>query len=316
MLSVLMATHNGADTIERTLAAMSELEPPPGGWRLVVVNNASTDDSEARILKWRDRLPLDYVIEPALGKSNAMNTALDHAAGDFIVMTDDDVLPDRDWLVQWRRAADAYPHCSVFGGAIAPQFDDAPPPWPMPQTCLTVLYAQTPPHAEGEIEPVDVSGPNMAVRRSVADQGWRFAASFMVGANGLMGEDSDFVRRLAAAGHKVGFAPRARVRHIVHKHQTSWWWMQRRFFRHGRTMFVFDDVRRDAASGALQFDFPRWRIRRAGLLMLKLLLAAATMNHARLFMLSRALAYDLGALKQARLMRQALSAPAGGALKA
>src|SRR5690606_12127703 len=46
MLSVLMATHNGADTIERTLAAMSVMEPPAGGWTLIVVNNASTDDTE------------------------------------------------------------------------------------------------------------------------------------------------------------------------------------------------------------------------------------------------------------------------------
>jgi hypothetical protein len=32
MLSVLLATHNGADTIERTLVAMSALDAPDGGW--------------------------------------------------------------------------------------------------------------------------------------------------------------------------------------------------------------------------------------------------------------------------------------------
>ncbi len=58
MISVLMATHNGADTIGRTLAAMSELEAPADGWKLVIVNNGSTDDTEAHILKWRERLPL------------------------------------------------------------------------------------------------------------------------------------------------------------------------------------------------------------------------------------------------------------------
>ena len=85
MLSVLIATHNGADTISRTLAAMSKLEAPSGGWKLVVVNNASTDETESLILQWRGKLPLKYVIEPQIGKPAAMNSALEHAEGDLII---------------------------------------------------------------------------------------------------------------------------------------------------------------------------------------------------------------------------------------
>lgn len=299
MLSVLMATHNGADTIDRTLAAMSELDAPIGGWKLVVVNNASTDDTESHILKWRDRLPLEYIVEPRLGKSAAINTALHHAEGDLIIMTDDDVLPDRNWLTEWRRVADAYPGLSVFGGTVIPEFEGPPPAWPMPEACYTVLYGKTPSQPEGEIEPFNVSGPNMAIRKSISDQGWRFGEGFLVGKNGLMGEDSDFVRRLWAKGHKVGFAPNARVRHIVHKDQMSWYWIQRRFIRHGRTMFMLDDVRRDETSNRLVFRFPWWRLRRGAESVLRLLMVAPSRDRARIFQHSRALAYDLGAISQA-----------------
>jgi glycosyltransferase involved in cell wall biosynthesis len=302
MLSVLIATHNGVDTIEQTLQAMSELDSPRGGWKLIIVNNASTDDSEGRILSWKDRLPLHYLVEPRLGKSVAMNTALSHAEGDFIVMTDDDVLPRRDWLKEWRRVADAYPHLDAFGGAIVPQFPNAPP-WPMPDSSLTVLYAATPPFAEGEIEGADVSGPNMAVRASVRDEGWRFGQGFMVGSQGLMGEDSDFIRRLVKAGHGVGFAPNAVVRHIIQEEQMSWWWMQRRFFRHGRTMFMFEAEELGAGAADERAAFPRWRVRRVAATALKLLLAAPRRDRGRTFALARSLAYDLGALKQAWLMR-------------
>jgi glycosyltransferase involved in cell wall biosynthesis len=305
MLSVLMATHNGADTIERTLAAMSAMDPPPGGWKLVVVNNASTDDTEACVLRWRDRLPLEYLVEPRLGKSTAMNTALKQAVGDLIVMTDDDVLPVRGWLCEWRRVADAYPQCAVFGGAIVPQFDAPPPPWRAVKTDFPILYGETLDYPEGRTEVADgnqlnVFGGNMAIRRSVYDQDWRFGETFLVGENGLMGEDSDFVQRLWASGVGVGFAPTARVGHIIHKEQVSWWWMQRRFFRHGRTMFMLDEVRHQ--DGRPQFRFPRWRIARALLLAAKAAWAAALMNRVRAFALSRALAYDLGALKQAWLL--------------
>ncbi|MGZ5920809.1 MAG: glycosyltransferase [Rhizomicrobium sp.] len=311
MISVLMATHNGADTIGRTLAAMSELEAPADGWKLVIVNNGSTDDTEAHILKWRERLPLEYVTEPRLGKSTAMNTALEHAEGDFIIMTDDDVLPDRNWLTEWRRVADALPQCSVFGGAIVPEFDDRPPAFEMPTTWLTVLYAKTPDLAEGEIEPFDVSGPNMAIRKSVYAGGERFDKGFLVGKYGLMGEDSEFVRRAWAHGHKVGFAPHARVRHIVHKEQMSWRWMQHRFFRHGHTMFMLEDVRENKDTKRLEFVFPRWRIRRVAVSLLKLLLAAASLNRQGIFSHCRSMAYDLGALQQARILSRQERPPAG-----
>lgn len=310
MMSVLLATHNGADTIERTLKAMSQLDAPEGGWKLVIVNNASTDATGALVRKWRDRLPLEYLVEPKLGKARAINKALDRAEGDLIVMTDDDVLPDKDWLVELRRMADAFPQCAVFGGAIVPEFDDSPPPWPMPRPWLTVLYAQTPEHEEGEIEPRDVSGPNMAIRKSVYDAGHRFDESFLVGKYGLMGDDSEFVRRLSQHGYKVGFAPHARVRHIVGKEQTSWRWMLYRFFRHGRFQFMFGESEQNGESHEQAAAFPQWRVRRAMATLLRLILLAPTLNAERMFERARSLAYDLGALRQAwEMRRQARALP-------
>ena|SRR5208282_2122605 len=64
--------------------------------------------------------------------------------GDFIVVTDDDVLPDRDWLVERQRIADTYTNYAVFGGVIVPQFEAPPPPWLKP-AWKAMLYAATDP---------------------------------------------------------------------------------------------------------------------------------------------------------------------------
>ncbi len=303
MLSVLMATHNGADTLERTLQAMSELIAPAGGWRLVVVDNASTDETAEILARWRERLPLVCISEPVLGKSTAMNTALSHATGDFFVMTDDDVLPERDWLVELRRVADAYPQCDLFGGAITPHFDSGPPVWPLSETWLTVLYGQTPPMPEGVMGPYNVAGGNMSIRSKLRDDGWRFGGGFMIGGAGLMGEDSDFVRRVAAAGHKIGFAPTARVGHIVNADQTRWWWMQRRFFRYGQTMYLLDYVDRGEDGAPTSIRPTRWRLRRVLERTCKLTLAIVRADSNSQFSLCQAIAYDLGAIKQGWLLR-------------
>jgi GT2 family glycosyltransferase len=297
MISVLLATHNGVDTIERTLAAMSEIRAPAEGWELVVVNNASTDDTERRVLEWRDKLPLRYLVEPRLGKAAAINAGLGRVTGDLVVMTDDDVLPDPDWLLEWRRAADSLPQCSVFGGAIIPEFDGPPPVWTMPEGSYTVLYGETPPYGEGEIEPRNVSGANIAVRASLLAQGWRFGEAFLVGKRGLMGEDADFVRRLGAAGQKVGFAPTARVRHIIHPEQKSWRWIQNRFFRIGRTMFMLEDVK-PGKDGPV-FRIPYWRFRRTPSLLWRMFLSRVRGDRKALFAQAQILANDLGAIWQA-----------------
>jgi glycosyltransferase involved in cell wall biosynthesis len=298
MMSVLMATHNGADTIERSLTAMTGLDSPGGGWELILVNNASTDATEARALAFRDRLPLTYLVEKRLGKSFALNTGLDGARGDLIVMTDDDVLPEPGWLTELQRVANAYPQCAIFGGAIVPEFCDGPPR-DVPAWCYGVLYGASPSHAEGEIQPMrgtglyDISGANLAIRRAVRDAGCRFDGNFLVGANGLMGEDTEFVRQAGAMGFKVGFAPSARIGHIIHRHQTSWRWIHRRFFRHGHTAFLQAQARGEATG------FPWRQIRGATGSALRYLLALGGRDKANAFRQSRALAYDLGAIHQA-----------------
>jgi glycosyltransferase involved in cell wall biosynthesis len=308
MISVLMATHNGADTIDRTLTAMSALEVPVGGWKLVVVNNASTDNTEALVLKWRGRLPLEYLVEPKLGKSRAMNTALKRAEGDFIVMTDDDVLPERDWLVAWRSVADAYPQSSIFGGAIVPDFGSLSPPRYVPEQWYGELYGAIQNRPEGEIQPMgrsklyNIAGANLAMRKLVYEQGCRFDEDFMVGESGLMGEDTKFVSQRGAQGYKIAFAPHARVGHIIHEHQISWRWIHKRLFRHGRTMFLLDEVRRDTAAERLEFKFPHWRIRRAATSLLRLVLVAPSLNKERIFKRSSWLAHDFGALWQAWIL--------------
>jgi glycosyltransferase involved in cell wall biosynthesis len=302
MITVLLATHNGANTIDRTLAAMSALDAPAGGWKLVVINNASTDDTQSRVLKWRERLPLEYLVEPRLGKSKAVNTGLRRAEGDFIVMTDDDVLPDRNWLTEWRRVADAFPQCAVFGGAISPEFGDHPPPSYIPESWYGVLYGASPRYAEGEIHPMpgtnlfDIAGANLAIRKSVYDRGSRFDENFLVGENGLMGEDTEFVRQQSALGYRVGFTPHARLRHIIHAHQTHWRWIHYRFFRHGRAAFMMKIIQAGEWEAAC---FPWHLLPNIAGSSLRYLVERCRNDRQSAFVQSQALAYDMGAIRQA-----------------
>src|SRR5271165_5089803 len=115
MLTVLLATRNRARILRDVLEAYCHLQAPACGWKLVIADNGSTDETREVIASFTDRLPLSSVCEPRLGKNYALNAGLELVEGDLTVLTDDDAFPHTDWLVQLRKAADEQPTYSLFG---------------------------------------------------------------------------------------------------------------------------------------------------------------------------------------------------------
>jgi glycosyltransferase involved in cell wall biosynthesis len=236
MLTVIFATRNGIRTLPTVLDGYLRIQPPKGGWKLIVVDNGSTDESVKLIDSYRDRLPLTRLSEKKPGKNAALNTALAHIDGDLVVLTDDDAVPHAGWLIALRAAADGEPAYSIFGGVVRPRWEIAPPEWILKWVSLSPAFTVTPTSlAEGPMDPNHVFGPNMAVRANVFTAGFRFDESIGPrGANYAMGSETEFVRRLA----KHGFAPwhvrGAVVDHMIRRFQMQKSWVLRRAVRFGR----------------------------------------------------------------------------------
>ena len=129
LLTVLMATRNRSRILREVLETYCQLQQPSSGWKLVVIDNGSTDDTAQVLASFANRLPLCSVAEPRLGKNFALNSGLDLVEGDLVVFTDDDAFPRPDWLVQFRETADNKPTYSIFGGTIVPRWEVSPPDW-------------------------------------------------------------------------------------------------------------------------------------------------------------------------------------------
>ena len=67
-------------------------------WQLVVVDNASEDDTNAVIERFAGALPLVYAFEAKPGLSHARNRGIAAARYPVIAFTDDDCLVGADWL--------------------------------------------------------------------------------------------------------------------------------------------------------------------------------------------------------------------------
>lgn len=234
-ISVIFSSYNGTARLPRTLASLVAQDFPADHWELIAVDNNSTDDTAAMLDGYRGLLPITILREPRPGKSVALNTALEHACGDLLVFTDDDVRAELDWLSQLWRCAEQNPEHGVFGGRIVPEWERAPRTgsfvdWiPMGSTFAIIDETRS-----GPCEPTRIWGPNTAIRRvELGDIRYREDIGPSPAQLFAMGEDQDIVMRLAAQGATCFRCAEAVIHHYIPASSVSETWVQQRAERLG-----------------------------------------------------------------------------------
>jgi glycosyltransferase involved in cell wall biosynthesis len=219
-ISVIICTYNRCESLKRTLQTCCDLVIPADvTWQLVVADNNSTDDTRQVCDKFKEKLPLHYLLEPRQGKSCALNRALRETKADIHLLTDDDVDVDPMWLSSMWKTAQLYPQASFFGGRVFPRWDALPPRW-IRDNChpfLDYVFVRYDPGAAERF--VDHSthpflGANLALRRQVFANGFRFNESIgPQGNNQIHGEETELQRNLLKQGHQGIYVPDAVVHH-------------------------------------------------------------------------------------------------------
>lgn len=218
-LSVAVCTWNRAHLLRHTLESMTRLNAPSGlEWELLVINNNSTDDTDDVVASFANRLPIRAFVEPQSGKSYALNRAVDEATGDYLLITDDDVLVDPEWLHGYGVGFRRHPEAAVFGGPITAWFAGDPPRW-LVDAFHQVEFAYAALHLGEEIIALDGRngpfGANMAIRMEDQRKHRYDPALGPRPGSGLRGEETAVVKAILAGGAEGYWVPEARVRHHI-----------------------------------------------------------------------------------------------------
>ena len=120
-LSVIVPAHDSTSVLERVLAAIHASDLPRGEWELIVVDDASRDDTAAMAERQADRVI--RLMAPAGGPANARNRGVAVARGDWLVFIDADVVIHADTLSGFTRVIDSEPGLVAVFGA----YDEHPP---------------------------------------------------------------------------------------------------------------------------------------------------------------------------------------------
>jgi glycosyltransferase involved in cell wall biosynthesis len=221
--TVVVPTYNRAESLRATLKALGAQVVPPGlQWDVLVVDNNSRDHTPKVVEEFARtaRTPVHYYFEARAGKSRALNAGIARASSNFLLFTDDDVLPSPSWVASAARAVARWEADGV-GGRILLKWLAPPPRWlarnEEVQGNLGLMDFEEPRVLSAPLRghPA-VWGGNMGFRRAVLESLGGFDPTLgPVGPKHSVGEDSDIVHRALANGWRVVYDPSLLVWHRV-----------------------------------------------------------------------------------------------------
>jgi glycosyltransferase involved in cell wall biosynthesis len=129
--TVVICTYNGAKRIEAVLAALAKQTLDAGEWELLVIDNASTDETQEVATRLIQNLLGGHgrvVREMQPGLSHARARAAQEAAGETICFLDDDNIAEPDFVASAVKAFSERPRAGVIGGKVIAKWEVEPTP--------------------------------------------------------------------------------------------------------------------------------------------------------------------------------------------
>jgi len=240
-ITVILCTYNRCQSLSKALqsVALSEM-PASAAWEVLVVDNNSHDQTREVVDNFARRNPgrFRYLFESKSGKSHALNAGIREAHGDILAFIDDDVIVDKNWLHHLTAALDGNAWAGA-GGRILPEKTFSPPPWlplegPNNMGGILALF-------DLGVQPRELDQPpfgtNMAFQKQMFDRhgGFRLDLGPRPGSE-LRNEDTEFGRRLLAAGEHLRYEPSATVYHQVPEYRLRKEYFLKFCFDHGRAL--------------------------------------------------------------------------------
>lgn len=225
-LSVIIVSYNTCRLLDECLASLTEVELPPRGMEIIVVDNASSDGSQAMVRQKYPQVQLLALAEN-VGFSAANNRGTAVSSGRYVLFLNSDTVVSEQALVQPLHYLEDHPQTGAItvrlyypdGQRDPDNHRGFPTPWNSlcHFTGLSRLFPKQPlfngyfqAYADfDQTHAIEViAGSFMMMPRQLIDElgGWDETYFFY-------GEDIDFCYRIGAAGYDIIYYPHVDVLH-------------------------------------------------------------------------------------------------------
>lgn len=216
------------------------------GYEVVVVDNASTDETAEVVSEFKVHRNVRYLYEGTAGLNPARNAGWREARGAYAVYLDDDAVAESGWLSAIRdgfAAAGGKP--VVIGGRVDPIWLAERPKWLSDALAVTLTIVNWG-HTLRPLRKVPdewLAGANIAIPKSFLEEIGGFDARLdRLGRNLLSNGDILIQRQAQRHGLQCLYHPYMRVRHTVTANRLTQRWFVARYYWQGISDAVMEII--------------------------------------------------------------------------
>ncbi len=220
-ISVVIPTFRRWDRLKLTLLALEEQTLAKEAFEVIVSDDGSGDGTFERSNEYARTTAMNMVCVtgPNGGPSAARNRGIAKARGEWVAMTDDDCVPEPDWLAKHLAFIQAHPELGGIGGKVV-RYSDT-----VISRYVDWTQVMLPP-MNGKGSPHYLVTANAVFRRELIERAGGFDETYKWPG----GEDPDLSYRVVNAGAVLGYNADTVVRHM---HRESVRGTYRMFWHHG-----------------------------------------------------------------------------------
>lgn len=119
-VSIIIPIKNAERTLVKTLEYLLDVDYPKDRMEIILADGGSTDKTIEIIKSWQGKYPFIKFVEVPNCKTPgiARNAALQAVTGDYILFTDADCIPDKNWIKELLAPFKTDPQIGAVGGEI------------------------------------------------------------------------------------------------------------------------------------------------------------------------------------------------------
>jgi len=227
-ISVIVCTYNGEKRVLRTLDALVQQNFPKETYEIVVVDNNSSDGSAEVVQGFIGKhktLRIKYCFESQQGQSHARNKGIQEAKGEILAFTDDDGVPDENWLKELYKIYQEEENVGCVGGKVILDLPKVLPEWYQKELGRNYLAG-----FDLRVDfPLEVNhvysfpyGVNISfLKKALLGVGLFDPTLGKVGGEALTGDETDRCLALHQKNWRIFYQPKAMVHHVINPERIS-----------------------------------------------------------------------------------------------
>ena len=219
-ISIIVCCYNSEWIIKRCLESLiSQKIPKSILWEIIIVNNASTDNTEKIAKEILEKSSINYAIieEKQQGLLSARKCGVNKAQYSYIIFCDDDNLLCENYVYGMYTIMNANKFIGAFGGRGIAEFESNPE---------SLIDSNLASYAIGSQKNYRnrLYGAGVCVRKDCAIKIYkrhRFMLTGRCGDNLLAGDDSELIKAIILQGYKIGCTDDLTFIHVLPSKRTS-----------------------------------------------------------------------------------------------